>query len=304
LKKKKIIKQLEKIMFKNDTRENKIKELSDLISDKNFEWNNEGNINNMINKMVKYQDNLKEYRNEYEIFFINCKKILDETFDKYENKIKGIINSLISYNSNQSFDFKKRIIESIEKDKKRKKDSNDKDNVSFLVKEIISMEREHFNSEQKENKFFSPKYDSSLMNLIKDYNEFLAKPPLIMPNISYYNVISIDLEKKDLNEEYIKKKGYNVHVGDFEIKFKFRQDNFYSSECKFYFKSNKNSIYFVTQKKRMIDSKSFEIIPMKLNSNKNVCTYSALIDLEEFKNNSKATINMETKIQIFSLINN
>ena len=54
----------------------------------------------------------------------------------------------------------------------------------------------------------------------------------------------------------------------------------------------------------MIDSKSFEIIPMKLNSNKNVCTYSALIDLEEFKNNSKATINMETKIQIFSIINN
>ena len=291
-------------MLKNDTRENKIKELSDLISDKNFEWNNEGNINNMINKMVKYQDNLKEYRNEYEIFFIDCKKILDETFDKYENKIKGIINSLISYNSNQSFDFKKRIIESIEKDKKRKQENNNKDNVSFLVKEIISMEREHFNSEQKENKFFSPKYDSSLMNLIKDYNEFLAKPPLIMPNISYYNVISIDLEKKDLNEEYIKKKGYNVHVGDFEIKFKFRQDNFYSSVCKFYFKNNKNSIYLITQKKRMIDSKSFEIIPMKLNSNKNVCTYSALIDLEEFKNNSKATINMETKIQIFSVINN
>ncbi len=301
LKKKKIIKQLEKIMFKNDTRENKIKELSDLINDKNYEWFKEGNINNLINKMVKYQDNLKEYKNEYEIFFIDCKKILDETFDKYENKIKGIINSFILYNDNRSLDFKKKIMESIEKDKKRKKD---KDNVSFLVKEIISMEREHFNEEQKEDKYFSRKIDSILMNIIKDYNEFLAKPPLVVPNISYYSVISIDLEKKDLNEEYIKKKGYNVHIGDFEIKFKFRQDNFYSSLCKFYLKNNKNAIYLITQKKRIIDSKSFEIIPMKMNSNKNVCTYSALIDLEEFKNNSKASINMETKIQIFSLINN
>ena len=43
---------------------------------------------------------------------------------------------------------------------------------------------------------------------------------------------------------------------------------------------------------------------MKLSSKNSICTYSALIDLEEFKNNSKSIINMETKIQIFSMINN
>ena len=85
LKKKKIIKQLEKIMCKNDTRENKIKELSDLIKDQKFKWDNEGNINNMMNKMIKFQDLLKEYRDEYEKFFVNCKNILDETFEKYES---------------------------------------------------------------------------------------------------------------------------------------------------------------------------------------------------------------------------
>ena len=312
LKQKKIIKELEKIMCKNDTKENKIKELSDLINDQKFKWDNEGNMktNNMINKMLKYQDNLKEYRNEYELFFIECKKILDETFDKYENKIKEIINSLISYNNKQSLDFKKRIMESIEKDKKKKKENNsniDRDNVSFLVREIVSMEREHFNEEIRENEENNENKKGYLIlsRIVKDYNLFIEKPPLITPNLSYYSLISIDLLKKDLNEEYVKKKGYNVHVGDFEIKFKFRQDNFYSALCKFYFKNNnKNAIYLITQKKKLVDSKSFEIIAMKLTSNKSVCTYSALIDLEEFKNNSKSIINMETKIQIFSLINN
>ena len=314
LKQKKIINQLEKIMSKNDTRENKIKELSDLINDQKYKWDNEGNekVNNMINKMLKYQDYLKDYRNEYDNFFIEVKTILDETFDKYENKIKEIINSLTSYNSKYNLDFKKRIMDCIEKDKKKKKDNksnNDRDNVSFLVREIVSMEREHFNEEKRENEENEEngKYKTEnfiLERIVKNYNEFLSKPPIIMPNLSYYSPISIDLSKKDLNEEYIKKKGYNVHVGDFEIKFKFRQDNFYSVLCKFYLKNNKNAIYLINQKKKLLDSKSYEIIPMKLSSKNSICTYSALIDLEEFKNNSKSIINMETKIQIFSMINN
>jgi hypothetical protein len=258
LKQKKIIKQLEKIMCKNDSRENKIKELSDLINDQKFKWDNEGSakINNMINKMLKFQDYLKEYRNEYDNFFIEIKNILDETFDKYEKKIKEIINSLTSYNSKYNFDFKKRIMECIEKDKKNKKENKsniDRDNASFLVREIVSMEREHFNEEKKENeengKFKRENY--ILERIVKDYNEFLAKPPIIMPNLSYYSPISIDLSKKDLNEEYIKKKGYNVHIGDFEIKFLFRQDNFYSALCKFYLKNNKNAIYLINQKKKI-----------------------------------------------------
>ena len=191
---------------------------------------------------------------------------------KLLKSMKVIINSLLSYNNKYSFDFKKRIMESIEKDKKNYKEKNnnkDKDTVSFLVKEIVSMERDHFNEENKEDNE-DKKYNSILIKIIKDYNEFIAKPPSIIPNISYYSLISVELTKRDLDEEYIKKKGYNVHIGDFEIKFKFKQDNFYSTLCKFYFKNTKNAIFFISQKKKLIDSNTFEIIPMKLSSNKNI----------------------------------
>ena len=59
--------------------------------------------------------------------------------------------------------------------------------------------------------------------------------------------------------------------------------------------------HFSLFKKKVIDSKFYEIIPMKDVSDSNHFIYEALIDLNELNDDEK-TIRLETKIQIFSVI--
>ena len=55
--------------------------------------------------------------------------------------------------------------------------------------------------------------------------------------------------------------------------------------------------------KKVIDSKFYEIIPMKDVSDSNHFIYEAFVDLNELNNDDdEKTIRIETKIQIFSVI--
>ena len=68
-----------------------------------------------------------------------------------------------------------------------------------------------------------------------------------------------------------------------------------------YIKNDKDVSFFPIQKK-VIDSKFYEIIPMRDISDYTHYIFDAKVDFHELKDEEKPTIRIETKIQIFSVI--
>ena len=297
--KNKTIREIEKILYKEDTKDNKISELSKLVNEKKKIWENKENyLNQLINKVLKYQENLKEYRNNYEIFFLIWKNRIDGIFNEYENRIKELIDILLKYNTKYNQDFKNLIIKFNELKEKNK--INHKD-INSLVNEILIMERNHFNEESKkhlndDNKKANFSYDE----IISKSQKFFITPIFIIPNISNYTIAFTNIEKKDFVKGKLKIKDYNVHIGNYKIEYIFEQDK-YSALCKLNIKNDRRITIFVILKK-IIDSKSYELIPMKNTSNFGNYFYETMIDFNEFKDDENVVIRIETKIQIFSVI--
>lgn len=279
----KIMREIKEIINKDESKKNKIEQLSNLINEKKLLWENQGNdINNIIDKILKNQEKIKEYRKEYEIFFSRWKTIIDKTFEEYEIKIKTIIESLFNFGQ----DVKQSIIKYDEIDQKNKNNYYSNENIKSLINEIISMERKHFNEEQK-NKT----------------EKMMVTPLLINPNIFNFNIISTYIEKKNLDYSYLKKKCYNVHIGNCELNYIFDINNIFSSLSKFNFtlKKNRNATFFIFQRK-LINNKLVEIIPMKLKNNHDRnYNYESKVDLDELKNESINKIEMDIKVQMFCI---
>ena len=127
--------QIENIIYKDDTKANKIKELSNLYNKRKKII--EDNPNDIIDKLLKYQDN---FRKEYEIFFINWKNTIEKIFDEYDAKIKNMIDFLL-----KSSQIKKKDGESTKNNEIIEKSYN---NINSLVNEILSLERKNFNEEK------------------------------------------------------------------------------------------------------------------------------------------------------------
>ena len=296
LKKSKIIKEIEKIIYTDDPKDNKIKKLSKLIEEEKKIWENQKHMcSDMLDRILKYQENLREYRKEYEIFFLKWKDIIDKTFDDYEFKVKKIVDYFLKYNQKYNNDLKNSIVKYHELKEKPVNKIEDKD-INSLVNEIIYMDRSHFNEKKKEGN----EVENKLNLIIKKFKLLLLTPISIIPNISNYSVSSLDIKKEILDEGRIKNKAYNVHVGDYEINYYFEPDK-YTGLCTFDFKNNKSAVYIITLKK-IVESKYCEIIPMKLINRIN--HYEAIVNLNELKYDKNLIIKMETKIQIFCLIYN
>ena len=75
----------------------------------------------------------------------------------------------------------------------------------------------------------------------------------------------------------------------------------YLVKCKLLIINNRDVSFFPIQKK-ILDEKFYEIIPMKDVSGLIDYNYEAEFDMNELKNNTKLTIRLEAKIQIFSVI--
>jgi len=302
LKKNKTIRDIEKIIGKEDSKKNKINELIKLLNEKKKKWDEtqEGYINTLINKVVQYQENLKEYKKNYELFFSTWKEQINRMFEKYEKKIEDLIELLIQYKQKYYNDLSISINNSnkiIEKNKISSKD------ISSLVNEIISIDRKYFNEETRKQKIDSKedKISSfSFNDVIKKSKEFFIMPILIIPNISNYNIETLYISKKDILKGKINKKDYNVHVGYYQLIHEFDRNKF-TSHIKLYLKNDRDMAIFPVQKK-VIDAKFFDIILMKNSSDLTHYIYEAYIDLSELKNDEQKTIKMETKIQIFSVI--
>lgn len=310
LRKNKTIRDIEKIIYKEDTKINKIEELTRFINDKKQIWENqEQYINNLIDKVVKYQENLREYRKKYEKYFLSWKEKINEMFGLYEKKVEDLINLLTQYRQKYGND----LSISIKKyNAIKEKNKFSKTDINTLVNEILAMERRYFNEEKKKHEqdkndddddanLIVKKNQKSFFfdELIKKSNAFFITPILVMPNISNYTIETIYLGKKDLKKNY-SKKDYNVHVGYYQVQYLFDKEN-YKALCKLYIKKDKNVSFFPVQKK-VIASKIYEIYPMKDISDLTHNIYETQINLNELKDYLKETIRIETKIQIFTVI--
>ena len=277
-----IIGEIENILNKDDTKKNKIDELSNLIKEKKMMWENQGNtLNNLIERIFVYQKNVLQYKKEFESFFLQWKNVIEKAFQDYEIKIQELINSLLSYNNNA----KQSIIKCDEIDKKNKNNFYSNQNIKVLINEVLSMERKHFN-EEKNN----------------ETENFLLEPIKIIPSISYNLINDLNISKDDFKYSSISKKSNHEKIGNYLMKFIFGKGNKYSSLVEFEFTLNdkKNATYFITQKKS-INSKFIEMIPMKLKKNEGkTYTYECNVNFDEFeKSNEK--IKMETILMSFGI---
>ena len=291
LKKNKTIREIEKIIYKEDTKNNKIKELSKIVNEKKKKlWENqEQYLNNLINNVIQYQENMRQYRKKYELYIIKWKQQIDKVFAQYEKKIEKLLDLLLQYRQKNSKD----LSESIK--------SKEKKNINSLVNEIVLLDRNFFNEENKKQEInYKYKANGLLEDIIKKSNEFFITPILIMPNISNYNIEILYIDQKEFKKGNINKKDYNVHIGNYKLQHIFDIKN-YLVKCKLLINNERDVSFFPIQKK-ILDEKFYEIIPMKDISGLIDYNYEAEFDINELKNNSKITIRIETKVQIFSVI--
>ena len=291
LKKNKTIREIEKIIYKEDTKNNKIKELSKIVNEKKKKlWENqEQYLNNLINNVIQYQENMRQYRKKYELYIIKWKQQIDKVFAQYEKKIEKLLDLLLQYRQKNSKD----LSESIK--------SKEKKNINSLVNEIVLLDRNFFNEENKKQEInYKYKANGLLEDIIKKSNEFFITPILIMPNISNYNIEILYIDQKEFKKGNITKKDYNVHIGNYKLQHIFDTQN-YLVKCKLLINNERDVSFFPIQKK-ILDEKFYEIIPMKDISGLIDYNYEAEFDMNELKNNTKLTIRLEAKIQIFSVI--
>ena len=80
MKKNKTIREIEKIIYKEDTNNNKIKELTKIFNEKKKKlWESqEKYLNNLINNVIQYQENMREYMKarwitiDRKVDYLNC----------------------------------------------------------------------------------------------------------------------------------------------------------------------------------------------------------------------------------------
>ena len=291
LKKNKTIREIEKIIYKEDTNNNKIKELTKIFNEKKKKlWESqEKYLNNLINNVIQYQENMREYRKKYELYIVKWKQQIDKVFAQYEKKIENLIDLLLKYKQKYGKDLSETI------------KLTNKKSINSLVNEIVAMDRNFFNEENKKHeKNYKFKTNCLLDDIIQKSNEFFITPILIMPNISNYNIEILYLNQKEFKKGNINKKDYNVHIGNYRVQHIFDTKN-YLVKCKLLINNNRDVSFFPIQKK-ILDEKYYEIIPMKDISGLIDYNYEAEFDMNELKDDSKLTIRLETKVQIFSVI--
>ena len=158
----KTIKEIEKILYSEKSKSNKIKELTKLVNEKKKKWEKQNpDLNNLINKIISYQENLRNYREKYELYFKTWKERIKTVFGLYEKKIEELIDLLMRYQEK----YNNSITKSINNYNKIKEKSNiSSKDISSLVNEVLTMERHYFNMKSNNN--------SSFNNIIQKSNTY------------------------------------------------------------------------------------------------------------------------------------
>ena len=249
LKTNEVISDVENILNKVDSNKNKIEQLELLIKEKKNSWENQANnINSILNLIFKYQDMLKAYKKEYQIFLINCQDVVQKTFEKYLKKTEEITQNLLNYNKLAS-----QSIIMYNNMSKRKKDEK---NIKDLINEIVNMERKHFNDKNQNH---------------DEITKFLNAPIKMIPIINQYYVKEITLYEKDIKEyTKITKTGIHYKIGDFQIVYTLNINEGYKVICEFSFKvKNGMNACFLASQTKIEKNLEQTLYPMQLVKHEN-----------------------------------
>jgi len=153
---------------------------------------------NLLERLLKYQDNLKAYREEYNNFISQMKKIIDKIFDDYSQKIENLIKSLFSFN--QSIHSSIRRFDDIY----RNNENNFYNNIKKLINELLSLERMKLN------------YNHN------DTEKFLNTSISLKSSINMYHLPYYSLRIPNINQSGNKSfNGYHFRIGNYELKYNF-----------------------------------------------------------------------------------
>ncbi len=278
-----IINDISNILTQDDNNKNKIDELSKLIEQKRKEWfdkNNELDI--LIQKIIKYQESLEEYKKTYHLFFLTCEKLIKNICDKQSQKLQELIDNMLTYNNDV---VKNSIVQYENINNKNKDNLYNKKNFKDLINEILSLERKHFNEKNKKE------------------SDLLLKPIKIVPSINNILIKKILIKKDDfLKPNFsINLKGYKCDIGDYNINYLLSTNQGHTIICKVNFPLiYDNKCYFLTQNK--VDGNNNQgIIPMKLTDYKSKYVYECIISLDEFNSWEQKEMYLGTEVTIFSI---
>jgi hypothetical protein len=286
LKENKIIEEIENILKNNQNQNNKINELSALIQEKKKLWEDQtNNINNLIEKIFKFQEDLEKYKKEFHEFMIKCQSLVDSTFQDVNLKMESLINSLLSYN-NVIDDSIKKYNDIYDNNQKNRYGNN---NIKQFINEIIALERKHFN-----DKTFS------------EVENFLYSPIKLVPSINLYNIKSIKIKKENLLKDSTTiSKGNHYKLGAFELLYNFDIKDEYKISCKITFnlrEDNCKKMCFLLSQLLEYKNKKGQLIPMNLIiSEENKYIYECTFSVEEFFNLNENEITFKTEALIFTM---
>ena len=277
----KIIEDIENILNKEDTKMNKINELSKLIEDKKKSWENQTNsINNIVERIFKYQETLEDYKKGYQTFFNDCKKVVEKAFEDYYKKTEELINSLLSFNKVADDSIKKYN----DINKKNQNDYyNSNDKIKSLINEVQSMERKHFNEKNNDKT-----------------EKFLQAPIKLVPLINHYKIREVQLEKFNDNNTVNTFKSSHYKLGRYQIKYYSSKNK---TKCEFIFTLNNemNACFLITQNKEE-DNNIHKCFPMKLSKNDGKkYIFECDISLDDLDFEKKEKVKISTEVLIFSV---
>ena len=278
LEKKTIIEEIENILERYQNNQEKIDHLTQLAEEKKNFWNEQtSSVNNYIKRINDYKNICLEYLNEEEIFFKNCLNMITNIIKNFNENINELLDSLSSYNQNYG--------ESNFKDFNSKNINYD-NKIKEIIKEILSLERKHFNEKNK-----------------KDIDNFLRNPKFCVPTLTSFKLDPVQIEK--YNSNLIDNKTVNLKnkfLGNYE--FKFMQIPLTKNVvCSFNFTLDEDyDVSALVQLIRQDKDNYYKSFPIKFIEKQGLTYfYQYTIPFEEFKEGIDRSFIMVPEIKLFSV---
>jgi hypothetical protein len=274
-----VIKEIEEIINKNTSKKDKFKELSELILRKKQTFQDQAiNSNNILERMLKYQEALKSYREEYNNFLLQMKQIIDNIFKENFQKIENLINSLLSFN--------KAADTSIQRYNDLYRNNNNNfynNNIKSLINDILSLERMKFN------------YNHT------DTEKFLNSSISLVPSINIYHLKDQFLKIVNVDQSGYKYcTGFHFRIGDYELKYNYVPSEMgWNNKLIFTLRDDTKKMCFLITQILLINNKE-TMYPMKfVTQDGKTYTYECKILIDELRNG--ATYKVKTNVIIFSV---